>query len=226
MTDDSSPGSAKVIDLRGLACPEPVLRTKKLLDDQSVQLIDALVSDTSNVQNLERLARSQKVSFEWQAEGEFFRVLISRAGTARETQKRKTPGTDIRHSHKRTSPSLANLETKGSEIGTVILITKESFGEGDPDFSTNLLNIFLQTVLQSGHRPKAILLANTGVKLLAPNSPFAQVLKNFLEQGTEVLACGLCVEFYGLKKVIAQEQITNMFAICEYLFAADKVLSP
>src|SRR5262249_11422821 len=149
-----------------------------------VQRIDALVSDTINVQNLERLARSQKVGFEWQAEGDFFRVLISRAGAGKGAQAGKTRGTDRgkTHSHRSISPSLAQLEAKSSEASTVILITKESFGEGDPDFSANLLNIFLQTVLQSGHRPKAILLANTGVKLLAQDSPFTQVLKNFQEQ--------------------------------------------
>ena len=223
MTDDTSSRSLQVIDLRGLTCPEPVLRTKKLLDDRSVQHIDALVSDTINVQNLERLARSQKVGFEWQAEGDFFRVLISRAGTAKEAQGDKTAKA---HSHESPSASPAYLAGKSAQVGTVILITKDSFGEGDPEFSANLLNIFLQTILQSGHKTKAILLANTGVKLLTKDSPFTPVLKNFEEQGTEVLACGLCVEFYGLQNAIAKEQITNMFAICEYLFAADKVISP
>lgn len=225
MTDKSQSTALKMIDLRGLTCPEPVLRTKKLLDDQSIQEINALVSDTINVQNLERLARSHKLSFEWQAEGDFFRVILSRTGADKARK-----GSDSRkenvHLHESASPNLTAVQQNIGQTGTVIFISKDRLGEGDPDFSANLLNIFLQTILQSGHRPKAILLANSGVKLLAQNSPFEQVLKNFKDEGTEVLACGLCVEFYGLQKVIAKEQITNMFAICEYLFAADKVISP
>lgn len=60
---------------------------------------------------------------------------------------------------------------------------------------------------------------------MTPDSPALKVLNDFKETGCEVLACGLCVEFYGLKGKIPVEQITNMFAICEYIFAADKVIS-
>jgi intracellular sulfur oxidation DsrE/DsrF family protein len=67
---------------------------------------------------------------------------------------------------------------------------------------------------------------NSGVKLFSENSPFEKVLKDFQESGVEVLACGLCVEFYGLKQVVPKEQITNMFAICEYINAAAKIISP
>jgi hypothetical protein len=69
-------------------------------------------------------------------------------------------------------------------------------------------------------------MANAGVKLLAPDSPVLKVLEDFKSRGCEVLACGLCLEFYGLKEKVPKDQITNMFAICEYLFAADKVLQP
>ena len=69
-------------------------------------------------------------------------------------------------------------------------------------------------------------MANTGVRLMSPDSPALKVLNDFKEAGCDVLACGLCVEFYGLKGKIPVEQITNMFAICEYIFAADKVISP
>jgi hypothetical protein len=81
-------------------------------------------------------------------------------------------------------------------------------------------------MFESGQRPRAILMANTGVKLMAPESPALKVLNDFKAAGCEVLACGLCVEFYGLKGKIPVEQITNMFAICEYIFAADKVINP
>ncbi len=50
-------------------------------------------------------------------------------------------------------------------------------------------------------------MANTGVKLMAPDSPTKKVLDDFRDAGVEVLVCGLCVEFYGLKGKITLEQI-------------------
>lgn len=206
----------KTIDLRGLVCPEPVLRTKKLLDDKSVDRVEALVESDINVRNLERLARSLKVSITTRQENGHFKVVLSRQAG---------PGV---HEHQAPSPSLSKRppSSSESEVGTVVFLTKDIFGFGDEEFSRNLLNVFLQTLLESGHRPRAILLANTGVKLMAPESSALKVLNDFKEQGIEVLACGLCVDYYGLKDKVAKEQITNMFAICEFLMSAQRVLSP
>ena len=208
----------KTVDLRGLVCPEPVLRAKKLLDDAGVDHLEALVESEVNVNNLQRLARSLKIAFSSKGEDDFFRV---------ELQKQPT-------SHLVTEPSInsavvsqvAKRNGTSTEVGTVVFLAKDRLGDGDPEFSNKLIDMFLQTLLQAGHRPRAILMANTGVKLMAPDSPTKQVLDDFRDAGVEVLVCGLCVEFYGLKEKIPLEQITNMFAVCEFLMVADKVIQP
>jgi selenium metabolism protein YedF len=200
------------IDLRGMTCPEPVLKTKKLFDDPSVTSIDALVDDEVCVANLERLARSLKASSSSTRQDGHYLVSISRSEQA-------TP-----HSHTATQPSNATGEPTSRQ--TVVFITKDQLGQGEEEFGRTLLNVFLQTLLESGHRPQAILMANTGVKLMSSNSPVLKVLEDFRVAGTEVLACGLCVKFYGLEEQIAKEQITSMFAICEYILAAGKVITP
>lgn len=211
----------KEIDLRGLTCPEPVLRTKKLIDDESVSAIEALVDSEVNVQNLSRLAQSQKrtVSAARSVDQTHFIISITRPGVKTEIP---TP-TQVGHSHK--TPN-----SPGRGGGLVVFIAKDTFGHGsgadDHDFSNNLLNVFLQTLEQAGHKPTAILMANSGVKLMDPSGPHAKVLNDFQTHGTKVLACGLCLDYYKLKDKVAVEQITNMFAICEYLIAADQVLSP
>lgn len=203
------------IDLRGLTCPEPVIRTKKLFDDPSINSVHALVDDDVCVSNLQRLARSLKAGFSsTQLEGHFS-VEIARNGS----------NVQANESHA-TTPVSVNTTNKGQTAQTVVFITKDRLGEGDPDFSRTLLDVFLQTMYEAGHRPRAILLANSGVKLMAADSAAAKVLDDFRKVGTEVLACGLCVKFYGLEDQIRKEQITNMFAICEYVGAADKVITP
>ena len=201
----------KELDLRGLTCPEPVLRTKKVIDDQTIQTVEVLVDSEVNVENLARLARSQNFAFSKDLSGDHFTVkLIRDASTQIMTQ--------------------TETATETASGGTIIFITRDTFGQGastnDHDFSLNLMNVFLQTALKSGHKIRAVLLANSGVKLMDPQGAHHQVLQEIKQSNVEVLACGLCLDYYGLKDKVPVEQVTNMFAICEYLFAAQKVLSP
>lgn len=201
----------KELDLRGLTCPEPVLKTKKVIDDQTIQTVEVLVDSEVNVENLARLARSQNFGFSKEITEDHFKVKL------------------VRDSSPQTNLKTQNAAETASG-GTIIFITRDTFGQGsspsDHDFSLNLMNVFLQTALKSGHKIRAVLLANSGVKLMDPQGAHHQVLQEIRETNVEVLACGLCLDYYGLKDKVAVEHVTNMFAICEYLFAAEKILSP
>ncbi len=221
------------LDLRGLMCPEPVLRTKKVLDGKPAGAVEVMVDSDINVMNLTRLANSLGLNLKSKESEGGYQVVIGSASLKDAQDKDGSTNSPASHSHDVSgkAPSIAfgsaKTNTASSETKTtVVFIAKDTFGEGDRDFSVNLINVFLQTVLQAGHRPQAILLANTGVRLMDPDSSVCKVLTEFKDAGVDVFACGLCVEFYGLKDKIAKEQITNMYAICEYLFSADKIISP
>jgi selenium metabolism protein YedF len=205
MSTDKKQDSANSLDLRGLMCPEPVLRTKKLLDQKPEGAVEVLVDSDINVMNLTRLANSLGLSLHSKEKDGGYMVVISKRN---ESEAGRIP-----HNHDVSQTASASGQKASSQKSantSVVFIAKDTFGEGDRDFSVNLL----------------ILLANTGVRLMDPDSSVRKVLDEFKEAGIEVLACGLCVEFYGLKEKIKAEQITNMYAICEYLFSADKVISP
>lgn len=226
----------KSLDLRGLTCPEPVLRTKKLIDDPALSCIEILVDSEVNVQNLMRLGNSQKLTVMSEPEELHFKVVLQRAASDTDPGSHVHDPAETRQKQANISPSVnTSVSTNTSSgSGTIILISRNSFGqadsqsknESDYDFSSNLLNLFLQTLLQSGHEPRAILMVNSGVKLMDPEGPYIKVLNELKEKGIDVLACGLCLDYYDLKSKVAIEQVTNMFAICEYLFSADKVISP
>ena len=203
------------LDLRGLLCPEPVIATKKLLDKSDISQVEALVDDDVCVANLERLARSLKATCSVADRQGFFAVTISKASAS---QAQATT-----HNHQSAPTHTSSIEKRIS-TSTVIFLSSDQLGQGDLEFGKTLLNIFLQSYFEGGHRPRAILMANSGVKLLAADSSAKKVLDDFLSSGVEVFACGLCIDFYKLKEQIKKEQITNMFAICEYLAAADKVI--
>jgi selenium metabolism protein YedF len=209
------------IDLRGLTCPEPVIRTKKLFDNPSTTNVEALVDDDVCVNNLQRLARSLSAQFKVEKADGYFAVSLQRGEKENKAATSMAP-TD--HVHPQSVG--AGVATVPGAVGTVILLSKDHLGEGDAEFSKTLINLFLQTVFDSGHRPRAILLMNSGVRLMAKTSQALKVLEDFRKDDVEVLACGLCVDFYGVKEDVPKEQITNMFAICEYLFAADRIIQP
>ncbi|MBX9878771.1 MAG: sulfurtransferase-like selenium metabolism protein YedF [Candidatus Obscuribacterales bacterium] len=201
------------VDLRNLSCPEPVLRTKKLFDDPNVEAAEVLVDDEVSVRNLERLSKYLKASVSSKKTDKGFQVTLKRTLDPKVilSASEESPVKDGNH---------------GAKSTTVVFLSKDTFGEGDEEFSRTLLNLFLQTLFETGQRPQAILMANSGVKLMAKSSAVLRVLQDFQKEGVEVAACGLCVDYYGLKEDIPVPQITNMFAICEYLTSAEKVLSP
>ena len=73
--------------------------------------------------------------------------------------------------------------------------------------------------------PSVMLFYNGGARLTAQDSPCIEDLKTLQEQGTEILTCGTCVNFYGLKEP-AVGTVTNMYTIAEKLTKAGKVIRP
>jgi selenium metabolism protein YedF len=165
-----------------------------------------------------RLAKSLKASCQVDEKDNFFAVTIERGAGAEAVGQVQAVVK---------SAAGKKIDQKAaSEVSTVVFLSSDRLGDGDEDFSKTLLNLFLQTIFDSGLKPQAILMVNSGVRLMAKSSQALKVLNDFKAAGVEVLACGLCLEFYKIKDDVPKEQITNMFAICEYLFAAGKVLKP
>lgn len=205
------------LDLRGLNCPLPVLKTKSELDKSEVKSIIAIVDDAVSVNNLKRLAGSLKAGFNAvQLADQSFQVTIDKESKHNHIEDKNAQEENFQK---------ATVSTVKSQTN-VIFLAKDHFGEGDPELSKHLLEMYLQTIFQSNHEIQAVLLANSGVKLMAAKSSTRKILDEFKARGTDVLVCGLCADFYGIKNDLEVEQITNMYTICEYLFSSSKVLSP
>lgn len=50
---------SKVVDARGLLCPEPVLRTKKVIDKMSGGFLEVLVDNPAAKENVTRLCENK-----------------------------------------------------------------------------------------------------------------------------------------------------------------------
>ena len=46
------------------------------------------------------------------------------------------------------------------------------------------------------------------------------------EKGVEILTCGTCLDYYGMKDKLAVGAVTNMYAIVESMATAGKIIRP
>jgi peroxiredoxin family protein len=67
---------------------------------------------------------------------------------------------------------------------------------------------------------------NSGVRLTSEGSEVLETLKSLSETGVEILSCGTCLDFYGLKEKVKVGMISNMYDIVQSLMEADRLISP
>lgn len=107
----------------------------------------------------------------------------------------------------------------------VIMITTELLGQGDNKLGAILMRNFLATLAQSQELPAVIILMNAGVKLLVKGVQTSEELAELEKRGVGILACGTCLDYYGLKEQVAAGEISNMFDITAALLTAKKVIT-
>lgn len=92
----------------------------------------------------------------------------------------------------------------------VFFIGSESLGRGDEELGKLLMANFLRLLGEAPEKPKALFLANTGVKLCAQGSKVIEHIKRLEEAGVEVLLCRTCVEWFDLEDRLAAGKISAM----------------
>jgi len=97
-------------------------------------------------------------------------------------------------------------------------------GRGSEELGKILLRSFLQTLEQSEVQPQKVILLNSGVKLACRGSEVLEDLQELGAKGVEILACGTCLDFFGLKKNLLAGKVSNMYEIINSLAQAKKVI--
>jgi len=67
---------------------------------------------------------------------------------------------------------------------------------------------------------------NSGVFLTTEGSPVLEILKRYEEQGTEILSCGTCLDYYGRTDRLCMGRPTNMRETVNALLNSKKVPKP
>lgn len=195
----------KVIDARGFACPQPVINTKKALEEIEEGILSVIVDNVVARDNVRRFAESQGCTVKVGEKDGDYHLDISK-GLVGETEYK-------------------SKEVK--ENGKIIVyINSDIMGVGDEKLGKILMRAFLKTMIGAEPQPKKIIFINSGVKLATEGSEVLESIREMEKKGAEVLSCGTCLDFYRLKEKLQVGVISNMYDIIESLIEADKVISP
>jgi selenium metabolism protein YedF len=195
------------IDCRGLACPQPVLETRKALEEPETEEILVLLDNQSSKENVRRFAESQGHQVNVLEDKGVFEVKIKKAKGKSASQEGKTESIQCLTS--------ADL---------VLSIDTDSLGRGSEELGKILMRSFLQTLEQSEAPPQKIILMNSGVKLACEGSEVLEDLQEFAAKGTEILSCGTCLDYFGIKKKLMVGKVSNMYEILNSLTQVGKVI--
>lgn len=105
---------------------------------------------------------------------------------------------------------------------TAVLLNHDHMGHGDRELGVRILKTFLQKA-RGLKDLEEILLVNSGVRLLSADSPVITELHLLQEHGVDVIACGTCVEHFGID--LAEGHAGSMDGIVAAMQAADKVIT-
>lgn len=192
------------MDARGKKCPIPVVLAKKEIDAGNANFT-VLVDNQTAVQNLSRLAESQKYSVSVEDMERGFRVEFSGTGSCPECEEiLRAPSTD------------------GSWL---LFVSKETIGSGSDELGKNLMKMFFYTLTQNGRIPETIIFMNGGVKLPVQEEQIVEHLQVLQEKGSQILVCGTCLNYYELAPQLKIGTVSNMYEIAEKLLDAPKVIS-
>lgn len=106
-----------------------------------------------------------------------------------------------------------------------IIVSDEYLGRGDNELGGILMGSFLRKLCLAENLPKEIIFYNSGVKLLAEGSPVLDAIEMLSQKGVDITACGTCVNYYKLSKLIDPVQVGDMAGIIAHLMGSDHVVT-
>lgn len=110
--------------------------------------------------------------------------------------------------------------------GYAVFIGKDHVGEGNPQLGYNLMKMAIYTLSESEDVPASVLFMNSGVKLVAGDEQqIIDSVNKLIKKGTEVLVCGTCLDFYGLKEQLKVGEVSNMYDILGRMQEAAKTIT-
>jgi len=197
------------IDARGHLCPQPLIMTKKALQDLATdQEMTVLIDNETSKDNVCRFLADNHADATCTEANGVFTIHVKKVTG-------KMP--NVKVEDYRTAP-----ETKPH----VVAIKNDKMGFGSEELGKILLTAFVNTIRETSPLPGTIVFYNNGIHLAVEGSPVIDSLRELQSRGVKILVCGTCLDYFGKKEQLAVGTISNMYDILEALTSAGHVIMP
>lgn len=173
----------RTIDCRNLDCPEPVLRTKKALEElPEDSILEVLVNSPSSIANVQRYAANSGYECRLEERGGEATLTIVK-GFACEIA----------------SPA-SSEEAQDNPLRKTLFVKDDKVGEGE--LGGLLMLGFFKSTLEMERLPENIIFVNRGVLLTTDEETHGEliaVLRELEKRGVKIYSCGLCMQHFGIE---------------------------
>lgn len=198
------------VDAREMACPLPVVNTKKAIENMKEDgIVYVYVDNEIAVQNLLKFAKQK--GFEAQGNKKAdndYEVMIKVGEVVIEKEEVIECELDTRHK------------------GMCVVLSSNCMGVGEEKLGKALMKAFVFALTKQDQLPEKIVCYNSGAYLTCEGSDALEDLKSLEAAGVEILTCGTCLDFYGIKDKLAVGNVTNMYEIVEVMELSGKIIKP
>lgn len=218
----------RIIDARGLACPLPVVNAKKEAEEmQEGGQLTVLVDNEIAVQNLQKFAKQKgyEAAGEKKAEKEYEVTIMVHSAAQNERNVHTEAQNNAAESHfgtKQDEVCCADIRKKGMTV----VLSANVMGAGEEKLGKALMKAFVFAVTKQDQLPETILCYNTGAYLTCEGADTLEDLKALEAEGVNILTCGTCLDFYGIKDKLAVGSVTNMYEIVEKMETSQTIIRP
>lgn len=185
------------LDCRTLACPSPVIMTKKELEGMKEGKLLVRVGNEAAKENVSRLVKTMDLDFHVSDKGnEEYDITINVDG--KESSQEGNIQEEVVTQNKQT-----------------IAISANTMGTGSEELGKILMKSFMYTIRETEPYPNSIIFYNQGVLLTTEGSEVLEDLKFLENKGVEISSCGTCLDYYEIKDKLKVGNISNMYDIYE-----------
>ncbi len=192
----------KVVDTRGLNCPQPVILTRQALIDNEIDEVVTIVDNETALENVSKLVSSMQLTANVDEKGGQFYISILKDEILDDVSM-----------------------TKSSNANVVIMITSNVLGSGNDTLGGILMKSFMYTLTQMEGAFQVLIFMNSGVLLPTEGSEVLEYIRTLEERHIEVLSCGTCLDYYHLSDKLRVGSVTNMFTITEKIMEAHRLIT-
>lgn len=193
------------LDCCGLACPEPVLQTKKALESlPNDAILEVMVNSIASKENVLRYAHNSgyEAKSEEREDGKTIIAII-----------------------KGFTCNIIEEDKESPFLDKTLFLKSDKVGEGE--LGAKLIVGFLKSTLELPKLPKRIVCVNSAVYLTTAEeeTPITEILRALEAKGVEIYSCGVCLEFYGVMDKLKVGKIGNAYGTIEMLFGGEGTIS-